>query len=339
MSCFTMTDSRLIEAQDWLHNQLRLPITHLKPIVGDASFRRYFRAHLADTSYILMDAPPEKENTRLFCLLSEHLQEGQLSAPRIIAYTESQGFMLLEDFGSCLFNEGLNSENADERYSLALKTLVTLQQLPDTQPTALPRFDEAMMEREMQLFVDWFLPSYCHYRLSDKEEMLIKQSFKQITTTISTFPYCFVHRDYHSRNLMLLKQQRLGILDFQDAVWGPITYDVLSLLKDCYIDWPEAKRLDWLSQYHYMLMQSGHFPWIDFSLFHRQFEWVGIQRHLKVAGIFTRLNERDHKPHYLSYLPRTLTYLLNALSTCPELDEFYQWLSPLVRPYMEKQSA
>ena len=320
------TDLRLHAASSWLTEGLRLPVLSIHPLAGDASFRRYFRVYLPDTCYILMDAPPDRENTHAFIAINGHLQTAHITSPNMIATNVREGFLLLEDFGDTLFSSHLNEDNADSRYHSALQTLVKIQHLGDLTEYPLPRFDKAMMLKEMHLFTEWFVIPTRQQPLSEGELTLIRQTFERIADKIEQFPYCFVHRDYHSRNLMILANQHIGVLDFQDAVWGSLTYDVVSLLKDCYLEWPRARVLHWLSEYHHMLMATDHFPQLSFDDLLTQFEWVGIQRHLKVMGIFSRLHLRDHKSAYLKHIPLTKRYLLDALSGIDELTAFGTWL-------------
>lgn len=327
-----MTDLRLQQASAWLNNTLRLPVKTIKPLAGDASFRRYFRVHLPDICYVLMDAPPEKEDCRPFAAIARQFIKSGIHAPAIIAEDFSQGFLLLEDFGDHLFLSAVNQGQADELYKLALQTLIRLQHIKSIEHYKLPVFDQAMMMREMMLFQDWFITQQLDYTLQTHEKALLKDTFEHIATKIETFNYTCVHRDYHSRNLMVLNSNELGVLDFQDAVWGPITYDAISLLKDCYISWPRDKVIDWLGYYHQMLMSTGIIKDKTFSDFTIEFDWVGVQRHLKVVGIFSRLNLRDHKPGYLKDIPLAVRYLTEALNHFEELNEFNLWLRKTILP-------
>jgi aminoglycoside/choline kinase family phosphotransferase len=327
-----MTDMRLQQASAWLNNSLRLPVKMIKPLAGDASFRRYFRVHLPDVCYVLMDAPPEREDCHPFAAIDRQFVKSGIHAPAIIAEDFAQGFLLLEDFGDQLFLSAVNQENVDELYRLALQTLTRLQQIKSIANYKLPVFDSAMMMREMMLFQDWFILNKLDYPLQAHEKTLLKETFEFIAAKIETFQYTCVHRDYHSRNLMILKSNELGILDFQDAVWGPVTYDAISLLKDCYISWPRDKVIDLLGYYHQMLVATGIVSDKTFSDFTAEFDWVGVQRHLKVVGIFSRLAIRDHKPGYLKDIPLAMRYLTEALNQFVELNDFNTWLREAILP-------
>lgn len=332
-----MTDTRLQQASAWLTNSLRLPVSSIKPLAGDASFRRYFRVHLPDICYVLMDAPPEKEDCHPFVAIDEQFINSGIHAPAIIAKDFEQGFLLLEDFGDQLFLSVVNQDNVDELYRLALRTLTRLQQIKAILHYKLPPFDTALMMREMMLFYDWFLVNKLEYQLQPQEITLIQETFAFIAAKITTFQYTCVHRDYHSRNLMILDSGDLGILDFQDAVWGPVTYDAISLLKDCYISWPRDKVIDLLGYYHQLLVSAGVIGDKTFSDFTLEFDWVGVQRHLKVIGIFSRLAIRDHKVGFLKDIPLAMRYLTEALNQFAELDEFNVWLRKSILPIYQER--
>ncbi|NNM58636.1 MAG: phosphotransferase [Legionellales bacterium] len=321
-----MLDLRLQEGLAWLSNQLRLPIDDVKPLAGDASFRRYFRVYLPDISYILMDVPPSHEDCRSYIAIDQQLLKSGIRAPNIVAENLTHGFLLLEDFGDCLFLKGVNSDNVDVLYKKALNTLISIQKISTISGYKLPLFDANMMIREMMLFQDWYIEAYLMRSLEPSEKELLTNTFKTIAKKIETFQYTLVHRDYHSRNLMVLKSGELGVLDFQDAVSGPLVYDALSLLKDCYVAWPRDKVLDLLGYYHSQLRANGIIHGESFTDFVMEFDWMGIQRHLKVIGIFSRLNLRDHKPAYLKDIPLSMQYLLEGLNQFEALNDFRVWL-------------
>ena len=332
-----MTDTRQQEAASWLNNTLGLPVTKIEPLAGDASFRRYFRVYLPDGCLVLMDAPPAKENCKPYLAIGAELLKHRIHTPTIIAENLEQGFLLLEDFGDQLFLTALKKEdNTKKLYHKALQTLVKLQQIKTVTHHQLPVFDTAMMLREMQLFSDWFIEGKLEYKLQEKEKKLLLNSFKLIADKIESFQYTCVHRDYHSRNLMLLESGELGVLDFQDAVLGPITYDAISLLKDCYIDLSRDKVLDLLGYYHHLLGEVKLIDNQSFYDFTNEFDWVGIQRHLKVVGIFSRLDLRDHKTGYLKDIPLAMRYLMEALNEFSELKELSTWIKTTIYPLYEE---
>lgn len=331
-----MTDIRQQEAANWLSNSLRLPVIQIKPLAGDASFRRYFRISLPDGCLVLMDAPPTKENCRPYIAVGQQLLKSGIKVPAIMAEDMDKGFLLLEDFGDQLFLTALKPDNIDSLYRQALQTLVRLQQIKAVERYELPVFNHAMMMQEMQLFQDWFVEGKLEYKLQPKEKNLLQQTFTLIAEKIAGFQYTCVHRDYHSRNLMVLKSGDLGVLDFQDAVYGPITYDAVSLLKDCYIALSRDKVLDMLGYYHQLLSAANIIKNQTLHDFAQEFDWVGLQRHLKVIGIFARLDMRDHKLGYLKDIPLAMQYLIDGLSNFSELNEFSNWLKKTLLPVYEE---
>lgn len=333
-----MTDLRLQEALAWLSNQLRLPIDDIKPLAGDASFRRYFRVFLPDTTYILMDAPPSHENCHPYIAIAKQFSNNAVNTPEIIADNLTQGFLLLEDFGDHLFLKELKNENVDVLYKKALSTLMAIQKIASIPGYTLPRFDIDMMMREMMLFQDWYIEGHLNYSLKASEKLLLTNTFEMIAKKIENFQYCCVHRDYHSRNLMVLESGELGVLDFQDAVTGPLVYDAVSLLKDCYVAWPRDKVLDLLGYYHRLLRTNGILCEQSFTDFVMEFDWVGIQRHLKVIGIFSRLNLRDHKPGYLNDIPLAMQYLFEGLKQFETFNDFSIWLKNVTIPLAFKDA-
>lgn len=314
--------------QKWLERVLDQQSFILTPLCGDASFRHYYRLQCDNRAYIVMDAPPVKENIAAFVEIASILIQYQLHAPALHAIDNEQGFILLEDFGDNLLLNQIREENHQPLYKLAIDKLILLQQCP-TQ--SLPTFDKAFMHTEWQIFVEWFLQNYLHYPLSEEDKVLLNNTFIYLSTHIDQQPKVFIHRDYHSRNLMTLKdnQEDLGILDFQDAMHGPFAYDLVSLLKDCYIQWPQ-KDIRQLVDYFYAHSQVAQ-QW-TLAEFMQAFELCGLQRHLKVLGIFSRLYLRDHKPNYLKDLPLTLDYVLKGLEGQEALSPFYQFMQKIRLP-------
>ena len=325
-----MPDIRLTQLSLWSQDQLGQTVS-LSPVSGDASFRRYFRAQTQDgRHFIAMDAPPEKENSRPFVEICQHLLNNEIPVPSIHAVSLQQGFMLLEDFGDEQLLSHLHAESVELLYGEALRILSTLQiHVPHTH---LPSYDKALLSREMGLFKEWYIGRHLQRQLSQIENQTLQKTEQILIESALAQPQVFVHRDYHSRNLMLIEQAdevALGVIDFQDAVSGPITYDLASLLRDCYIAWPDEDVLKWVYTY-YEKLKSANIIRCDASTFIRWFDLMGIQRHMKAVGIFSRLNYRDNKPSYLDDIPRTLDYIINASQRYPELEAFSTLIQCLI---------
>ncbi len=317
--------TRQNELNTWLKSLLGDTPFTLTPLAGDASFRRYFRLQCEEVTRVIMDAPPDKETITPFLDVGHQLERIGLHTPAVYAIDEAHGFILLEDLGDQLLLRALSPDNADRLYHVAIATLLQLQQCP-TLHAALPEFDTLFMLKEMSLFREWFLEAYLGLTLDAKEESLLNDTFTSLAREIATQPQVLIHRDYHSRNLIVVNDNYpidLGVIDFQDAMRGPFTYDLVSLLKDCYIQWPREKILDWLSYFYHNLPEKQGY---SLTMFIRAFDLCGIQRHLKVLGIFCRLHLRDQKPAYLRDLPLTFNYLSDCLEHYPELHPFYQFV-------------
>ena len=306
----------------------------LRPASADASFRRYLRLDTASgASLVVMDAPPDKENCRPFVQVQALMQQAGLRVPEILAWDEAHGFMLLSDLGAQTVIEVLNPENpqaALDWYRLAVDALLDWQQA--SRPGVLPPYDEALLRRELQLFPDWYVARHRGVALDAGQQATLAQAFDRIVANSLAAPSVFVHRDFMMRNLMVPPTgARLGVLDFQDAVYGPITYDIASLLRDAFISWDEDFVIDVTVRYWEKARRAGLLGarsasgWgDDFGEFYRAVEWMGLQRHLKVAGIFARLTLRDGKPKYLADAPRFIAYI-RATATR------YRELAPLLR--------
>ena len=285
----------------WLQFVLKNELFTITTASADASFRRYFRVHLADKTLIAMDAPPAQENCAPFVKLANLLISAGLNAPQIIAQDLQQGFLLLSDLGDITYLSVLNDTSAPHLYRDANQALIKMQLASQT--NVLPNYDEALLNREMQLFPDWYITQHLQAKLNDQQKVVLQNTFGVLTSNILSQGQVYVHRDYHSRNLMVTSENNPGILDFQDAVYGAITYDLVSLLKDAYIAWQEEQVIDWLVRYWQDARKTGLPVPTDFSEFYRNFEWMGAQRHLKVLGIFARLYHRDGKDGYLKDMP------------------------------------
>lgn len=305
---------------EWITHGLGIVDFELSPLAVDASFRRYFRLQTKGQSRIIMDAPPEKETILPVITVTQLLASQGVHVPLIYAQDKGQGFLLLEDLGDTLLLHQLQDGNEQKLYSAALSTLCQLQQCS---ADGLPAFDEMFIQHELSLFKSWFLEGLLASPPTSTENNLLDQSFQWITDQILQQPRVFIHRDYHSRNIMLVSNTSppdLGIIDFQDAMSGPFTYDAVSLLKDCYIQWPRQRVHQWLAAFHAQL--PHHHGW-DLQQFTHGFDVCGLQRHLKVLGVFSRLHLRDNKSTYLRHLPLVFNYILTCLEDYPELGSLH----------------
>lgn len=324
---------------EWLNHVYPHKEFSIMPLTGDASFRRYFRLDLSGNTRIVMDAPPEKEPIQPFIRIGKFLRNLGVHTPEIFAADEVNGFILLEDFGDQLLLKALSSTTVDSLYNSAMDVLLKIQRNSVNLNANLPIFDKPFMINQMALFQNWFLEQYLALELDNQDKLLIKQTLDFISDELLKQPYTFIHCDYHSRNLMLIATEGktdLGIIDFQDAMYGPFTYDLVSLLKDCYVQWPRDKTLSWLD-YFYNNLSIPH-DW-SFDTFIKGFDLCGLQRHLKVLGIFSRLYLRDNKAAYLNDLPLTLHYVLEGLQNVPELHAFRIFMMDKVCPQFNKMHA
>jgi len=321
---------RLEQLNRWLEHSVGLPGYEIAPASSDASFRRYFRVQFEGESRIVMDAPPDKEDSRPFVVIARKLHAIGLNVPEILAEDLEQGFLLLSDLGSRQYLDELNAQNVDRLYGDALGALATLQACgPDS--GELPPYDRELLGREMELFREWYLGRHLGLILSDSEQKVLDETFSMLVDSALEQPAVSVHRDYHSRNLMV-SSHNPGILDFQDAVHGPMTYDLVSLLRDCYIAWPRGQVEEWVLGYHDIAIDHGILRGRQPEQFLRWFDLMGVQRHLKATGIFARLNHRDGKPGYLNDIPRTLGYVFEVSTRYPELQPFRELLEEHVMP-------
>jgi aminoglycoside/choline kinase family phosphotransferase len=314
---------RLEQLKRWLESELDFNEYTLNPASADASFRRYFRVVHQGESFIVMDAPPEKEDSRPFISVSRMFFDVGLNVPAVIDDDLEQGFLLLSDLGSRPYLDELNSETVERLYGDALSALATIQTCIPANG-GLPLYDRTLLLTEMELFREWLLGKHLGVTQEGSQTAVIDAAFSLLADSALEQPQVCVHRDYHSRNLMITARNNPGILDFQDAVIGPVTYDLVSLLRDCYIEWPRARVEDWALGYQELALQSGILreEHGDPVRFLRWFDLMGMQRHLKAAGIFARLNHRDGKPGYLADIPRTLGYVVDVASRYDELAEF-----------------
>ncbi len=309
---------RLHLLESWLKEQFPVNSFTLQPASADASFRRYYRVTFEDRSLIAMDAPPQHEDCTPFLRVAEILAGCGVHVPAIMARNLDWGFLLLSDLGNTTFLQALTEEpdRVNELYNAATDALVKIQ-LPH-HAESLPPYDEALLRRELDLFPDWYIAKHLQVELTGDQLAMLNAVFAKILQNNLAQPRVLVHRDYHSRNLMLTTPNP-GIIDFQDAVSGPITYDLVSLLKDAYIRWDEERILDWAIRYWEKARKAGLPVSTDFAAFYRDFEWMGVQRYLKVLGIFAWLNYRDGKAMYLNDMPLVMEYLRKACERYIEL--------------------
>jgi N-acetylmuramate 1-kinase len=307
---------RLLE--NWIRTQFPDKPFTLAPASSDASFRRYFRVTFSNGTLIAMDAPPPQEDCTPFVHVAGLFAAAGAHVPEILAQDLAQGFLLLSDLGSTTYLQALNDDagNTDRLYRDAVAALIKIQLA--SRANVLPDYDEALLLRELNLFPDWYLGRHLHVVPEAAQKAELDRIFQRIVQNNLAQPKVFVHRDYHSRNLMLTTPNP-GIIDFQDAVYGPITYDLVSLFKDAYISWGEERILDWLIRYWEKARKLELPVAGDFADFYRDFEWMGVQRHIKVLGIFSRLNYRDGKSDYLTHIPLVEEYLRKACERYREL--------------------
>jgi N-acetylmuramate 1-kinase len=315
-------DTRLDQLESWLKKELKFDNFSLEPASEDASFRRYFRITKDQQTWIAMDAPPEKEDCEPFIKVATMIEEAKVQAPHIFNYNKKDGYLLLSDLGSQPYLDKLNNESSNSLYTDAINALINMQ----TINKKLADYDDKLLRVEMNLFSDWYLSKHLNITLNNTQKNTLSQCYDLLSSNALEQTQTFVHRDYHSRNLMVTEINNPGVIDFQDAVLGPITYDLASLLKDCYIAWPRESIENWIN---YFIQSSPLCADIDQQKFIKWFDLMGMQRHLKAVGIFARLNHRDGKPNYLHDIPRTLTYIFDVCSRYNELNAFGQLLSDL----------
>ena len=324
---------RLRMIHEWLHDDLNMNTYVLSPASEDASFRRYFRVELEGRSQIIMDAPPDKEDCQPFLDITRRLQDGGLNVPQVFAEDLEKGFLLLSDLGTDPYLHNLEESNADDLYSDAIEALLQMQSRTALQ--GLPVYSEELLMQEMTLFSDWLVKRHCQISLDAAEQEGMYALFRLLANSALQQPQVFVHRDFHSRNLMVCENNP-GIIDYQDALVGPISYDLVSLLKDCYRKWPQAKIHEWMQLYLSRYAESMANE-VSAQEFKRYFDLMGVQRHLKASGIFARLNHRDGKSHFLGDIPRTLSYIVDLQESYPELVDLVKLILESVLPILERE--
>ena len=329
-------DVRLKLLENWLDQQLpelfaeqgwgAVPAATLTSASSDASFRRYFRWQGAGRSLIVMDAPPPQEDCRPFVKVAHLLAEARLNVPQILAADLERGFLLLNDLGRQTYLEVINAENADALFVDAMQALLAFQQLPMATP--LPSYDDALLRRELQLFPEWYVQRHLQIELNEQQQAQWQRVSQLLIDSALAQPKVLVHRDFMPRNLMLCEPNP-GVLDFQDAVYGPVTYDITCLFKDAFLSWPEARVRGWLEQYWQQARAAGVPVQAECEDFLRASDLMGVQRHLKVIGIFARICHRDGKPKYLGDVPRFFSYIEAVIARRPELVELGELLASL----------
>lgn len=331
-----MQDIRVQAMREWLAGQAAWREGQLTPLTGDASFRRYFRWQGADdVTAMVMDAPPPQEDVRPFLKVRAAMASLSVAVPACYAQSIEQGFLLLEDFGDTTLAQAVAQADEvaiDRLYRQALTQLVNWQ-THEQQPAvaqSLPNYDAPLLVREMQLLPDWLLKVHCDAPLSSFEQSEWQQWLRLLSGHALAQPQVLVHRDYHSRNLMVTDKGVLGVIDFQDAVRGALTYDAVSLLRDAYVRFDEDQVTEWLRFYFLALVSAGRLTKDEWTGFVKAFDWMGVQRHLKVLGIFARLYHRDGKKGYLKDMPLVLNYVLSVASRYPELSNLADWLEKRV---------
>ncbi|MBI5919304.1 MAG: phosphotransferase [Nitrosomonadales bacterium] len=318
------------QLSDWLSSLYPNETFTLAPASADASFRRYFRATFPNgETRVVMDAPPQHEDCRPFLHIGKLFEDAGTHVPHVYAQDLEQGFLLLSDLGNTTYLQALRGKdggNAAKLYGAATDALIKIQLA--SKPNELLPYDEALLRRELNLFPEWYIGKHLGKTLSDKQSHNLERAFKAILANNLAQPCVYVHRDYHSRNLMLTEPNP-GILDFQDAVYGPITYDLASLFKDAYIQWEEPEIMDWLIRYWEKARAAGLPVREDFGEFYRDYEMMGVQRHIKVLGIFARLSHRDGKDGYLKDIPLVFEYLHRACARYIDLKPLLNLLDEL----------
>jgi len=320
--------------QNWLTETLGTSTFNLKPASGDASFRTYHRLFLKNKTFIVMDAPPEQENCKVFIKITKKLRACDVNVPIIHNVNIEQGFLLLSDLGNDLYLNKLNKSSIYELYSDALSTLVAIQVLVNV--GGVDEYDKSLLISEMNLFREWLIEKHLNIKLSDSQVKILTTLFDLLVNNALQQPKVFVHRDFHSRNLMVTKENNPGVIDYQDAVYGPISYDLVSILKDCYIKWPKEEIDKWVDFYLNKLYEEKAQYRINRDEFVRWFDLMGVQRHLKASGIFARLSHRDGKHNFLEDIPRTLSYILDLKETYEELQPICIILEELVLPRLKE---
>ncbi|ACA85311.1 aminoglycoside phosphotransferase family protein [Shewanella woodyi] len=329
-----LSDLRFLALNAWLKRIFNADVTPTL-ISGDASFRRYFRVQHKDISYIVMDSPPELIKVLPFVNLANAYSDKGVDVPQVIEVNAEDGFLLLSDLGDIQLLSVLNSDNVYAYYRDALRLLDKVSLVIDNGESGLPLYDAAFVQLELDIFSDWLIKRHLVIELDEKTQNMLKTAFSFLIENVEAQPKVGMHRDYHSRNLMLQNEQ-LKVIDFQDAVLGPVTYDAVSLLRDCYVRWPDALVEQLMTQHFEQVKSSGQLDrGVSIATYTRWFDLMGLQRHIKAAGIFSRLKYRDDKPAYMADIPLTLEYIRDISARYPELEIFSAWIADSIIPAVE----
>jgi aminoglycoside/choline kinase family phosphotransferase len=335
---FAVAD-RMSQISQFLRQTVAADYISITPLSGDASFRRYWRVNSQSQQWVLMDAPPVAADLQRFISTAQAFAQAGLRVPAVLACQLQEGLLLLEDLGDALLQCHLNEHNAIEQYRKAIALIPAIQQISATDSGPLPLFDDAFVRRELTIFTEWCWQTHLQQPLTDDIAVLLDNTFSKISSVVRSQPQAGMHRDFHSRNLMLLPDQQLAVIDFQDAVVGPFTYDLVSLLRDCYLRWPDPVVEQLLAETYHLWLAQGHIPaFVTLAEFRRYFDWTGLQRHIKVLGIFCRLYHRDQKAGYLADLPRVAHYVADISALYPELAGFHRWFASTVLPALVKSA-
>lgn len=318
--------------KDWVAQQLACPVEKLQwqPLAGDAGFRCYIRCSYQGNTYMAALAPPITEKNEAFVEVAELLNQAGVAAPKVLAVDYQQGFLLQTDLGNTPLQTVLNEQSVEHYYQQAMQLIAKMQTI-ESQRIAL--YDQAALQLELSYFQTWFLDAMLDYNCSEQEEKMLADFFTVLLDSASSQPQAFVHRDFHCRNIMRLESGELACIDFQDALIGPITYDLVSLLRDCYVVWPQEQVYAWLDGY-----RQQHWPKIASVQFIEWFNFIGLQRHIKVLGVFARLSIRDGKHGYLNDLPTVFRYVLQVAEQQPQTEAFASWLKRKILPLVQQQS-
>lgn len=330
--------SRQEVIQQFIQRQFNGQLVRREPLHGDASFRRYERLVLAQQQWMFMDAPPPIEDVGRFIAVAEALASAGVRVPSILASDLEHGLLVLEDLGDVVLAERLG-QAPEVWYQQALELLPKIQQVKATARGSLPEFDHAFILRELSIFTEWFLQTHLQWQLSASEQNMLDQCFTRLAANLQAQPQVGMHRDFHSRNFMVLSDAQLAVIDFQDMVCGPVCYDAVSLLRDCYVRWPDALVAELRDHYFEQLCLRELYRTDQHAQFVQDFDWTGLQRHIKVLGIFCRLYHRDGKARYLADLPRVFQYVTDIAARYPELAAFHQWLTQQVQPVFQRVCA
>ncbi len=320
----------------WLASQFSAEEISIEPMSGDAGFRRYFRFQFQGRSYIAVDAPVKYSNNQAFVDVQKIMQALDISVPEIIALDLDQGFLCLSDFGDKLLSSKLSPENMQQYYTLAIGELNKTLTCKPAQLANLPDYDEKFIRIELNIFKEWLLEKHLNINLNINEQDELNACFDYLITAITAQPKVFMHRDFHSRNIMLLPDEKLGIIDFQDAVYGPVTYDLVSLLRDCYVRWPNELITPLVERYRQQVQTLLPNENITAEKWQYWFDLTGLQRHIKASGIFARLHHRDDKSGYLTDIPLTLSYIKDVSGQYDKLSFLHELVSKRVIPALHK---